>query len=72
MVEQILNLSSVEFYTELYEKFFKGKLLLFAVHPVGNFILQRVITNVKEKEHVRLINILMQMERTKNLSIIFL
>jgi hypothetical protein len=38
---------------ELYEKFFKGKLLLFAVHPVGNFILQRVITNVKEKEHVR-------------------
>lgn len=51
MVEQILNLSSAEFYTELYGKFFKGKLLLFAVHPVGNFILQRVITNVKEKEH---------------------
>ena len=57
MVEQILNLSSAEFYTELYGKFFKGKLLLFAVHPMGNFILQRVITNVKEKEHVRLINI---------------
>ncbi|VDI72963.1 nucleolar protein 9 [Mytilus galloprovincialis] len=51
MVEQILNLCSGEFYTELYKKLFKGKLLLYAVHPVSNFILQRLITNVKEKEH---------------------
>ncbi|XP_052062783.1 nucleolar protein 9-like [Mytilus californianus] len=51
MVEQILNLGSEEFYTELYKKLFKGKLLLYAVHPVSNFILQRLITNVKEKEH---------------------
>lgn len=51
MVEQILNLSSEEFYTELYKKLFKGKLLLFALHPIANFIIQRLISNVKEKEH---------------------
>ncbi|XP_033753878.1 nucleolar protein 9-like [Pecten maximus] len=50
LVEQILNLGSEEIYRDIYKTVFKGKLIHYALHPVGNFILQKLLSNVKEKE----------------------
>ncbi|XP_060066198.1 nucleolar protein 9-like [Ylistrum balloti] len=50
LVEQILNLGSEDMYRDIYKKVFKGKLTYYALHPVANFILQKLLSNVKEKE----------------------
>ncbi|XP_069112606.1 nucleolar protein 9-like isoform X2 [Argopecten irradians] len=50
LVEQILSVGSEEVYRDIYKKVFKGKLIHYALHPVSNFILQKLLTNVKEKE----------------------
>ncbi|XP_021343892.1 nucleolar protein 9-like isoform X2 [Mizuhopecten yessoensis] len=50
LVEQLLSLGSEDVYRDIYKKVFKGKLVHYAMHHVGNFILQKLLTNVKEKE----------------------
>jgi len=54
LVEQILNLGSEELFQEVYAGALQGRLLLFAVHPVANFVLQRYLSDIKNKEHVRI------------------
>ncbi|XP_006816925.1 nucleolar protein 9-like [Saccoglossus kowalevskii] len=43
LVEVLLQISSEESFHRLYCQYFKGKILQFAVHPIANFVLQKLI-----------------------------
>ena len=62
MVEQILTMASPETFSTIYNAVFKGKLLIFALHPIANFILQRLISHVQDKEMVcwKIMSLLME------------
>ena len=53
-IEQSLAILSKEKYQEILEKFLP-KLLKVAIHPVANFVIQKLITNAHDSDQVRLI-----------------
>ena len=52
LVEQIIKVAPDELYGQMLEEHFKPHLLTMSLHPIANFILQRVISSAHTKEQV--------------------
>ncbi|KAL5020883.1 hypothetical protein ScPMuIL_000038 [Solemya velum] len=50
LIEQILAISEPQLLQEIDENLFKGRLLQFAIHPMANFVLQRYIEKITNRE----------------------
>ena len=55
LIEQIVSAAPEDLYAEMLEKHFMPHLQLMALHPVANFVLQRIITEAHTYEQVRLV-----------------
>ena len=54
LVEQIVVVAPGELYGQILEEHLKPHLLTMSLHPIANFILQRVISSAHTKEQVRI------------------
>lgn len=52
MLETILRMSSDEMYNNIYEDHFRTKLVKYCRHPIANFVLQSLFSNVRTPEQL--------------------
>jgi len=55
LMELLISLTSISKFEDMYNSMFKGKLLYFSVHPYANYVLQRLLSCVPNKDLMQVI-----------------